>query len=120
MRVRLVNAQELAQVEFCRTLEPAARDRSMCKLYLEMPTQKINSTVCGAYYLGFEYFNRSILSTEILFCWTWTANDWFGLSLFFQFTYNWSGYPQSASTVDVLQIVDHSSLGVVYGQRKAH
>lgn len=37
---------------------------------------------------------------------------------FFQFTYNWSGYPQSASTVDVLQIVDHSSLGVVYGQRK--
>ena len=39
---------------------------------------------------------------------------------FFQFTYNWSGYPQSASTVDVLQIVDHSSLGVVYGQRKGH
>lgn len=110
----MVNSQELAQVEFCRTLEPAERDRSLCKLYLEMPTQKINSTVCRAYHLGFEYFNRSI------FYWTWTANDWFELSFFFQFTYNWSGYPQSASTVYVLQILDHSSIGVVYGQRKGH
>ena len=54
LQVRLIDPQFPAGVEFRTTMEPAGRNCSLCKLYLRMPTQKIDSlsTVCQLFYLG--------------------------------------------------------------------
>ena len=61
LRVRLVDGEDLAQVEFRNTLKDTDRTRLLCKFYLKLPSLKMPSAVSVTYHFKLEHFNCSNL-----------------------------------------------------------
>ena len=65
VRVRLVDDEDLAQVEFRNTLTHTDRTRLLCKFHLTLPSRKMSPMVSITYYFKLEHFIRSnLLSVE--------------------------------------------------------
>ena len=63
LRVRLVDGEDLAQVEFRNTLKHTDRTRLLCKFHLKLP-----SAVSITYHFKLEHFNCSNLLPVEKFC----------------------------------------------------
>ena len=61
LRVRLVDGEDLAQMEFRNTLEHTDRTLLLCKFYLKLPSRKMPSAVSVTYHFKLEHFNCSNL-----------------------------------------------------------
>ena len=61
LRVRFVDGEDLAQVEFRNTLEHTDRTGLLCKFYLKLPSCKMPSAVSITYHFKLEHFNCSNL-----------------------------------------------------------
>ena len=61
LRVRLVDGEDIAQVEFRNTLTHTGRTRLLCKFYLTMPSREMPSAVSVTYHFKLEHFNCSNL-----------------------------------------------------------
>ena len=68
LRVRLVDGEDLAQVEFRNTLTHTDRTRLLCKFHLKLPSRKMPSAVSIIYHFEFEHFNCSNLLPVEKFC----------------------------------------------------
>ena len=65
LRVRLVDDEDLAQVEFRNTSIHTDRTRLLCKFHLTLPSRKMSRAVSITYYFKLEHFIRSnLLSVE--------------------------------------------------------
>ena len=64
VRVRLVDDEDLAQVEFRNTLTHTDRRGLLCKLHLTLPSRKIPRAVSITYHFKLEHFNCSNLLIE--------------------------------------------------------
>ena len=65
LRVRLVDDDDLARVEFRNTLIQTDRTGLLCKLHLTLPSRKIPRAVSTTYYFILEHFICSnLLSVE--------------------------------------------------------
>ena len=61
LRVRLVDDEDLAQVEFRNTSIHTDRTRLLCKFHLTLPSRKMSRAVSITYYFKLEHFIRSNL-----------------------------------------------------------
>ena len=61
LRVRLVDGEDLAQVEFRNTLTHTDRTRLLCKFHLTLPSCKMPRAVSITYYFKLEHFDCSNL-----------------------------------------------------------
>ncbi|CAH3015355.1 unnamed protein product, partial [Porites evermanni] len=61
LRVRLVNGEDLAQVEFRNSLTHTDRTRLLCKFHLTLPSRKMPRAVSITYYFKLEHFDCSNL-----------------------------------------------------------
>ena len=61
LRVRLVDGDDLAQVEFRNTLTHTDRTCLLCKFYLKLPSRKMPRAVSITYHFELEHFNCSNL-----------------------------------------------------------
>ena len=68
LRVRLVDGEDLAQVEFRNTLKHTDRTLLLCKCYLKVPSRKMPSAVSITYHFELEHFNCSNLLPFEKFC----------------------------------------------------
>ena len=66
--VRLVDGEDLAQVEFRNTLTHTDRTRLLCKFHLKLPSRKMPSAVSITYHFKLEHFNCSSLLPVEKFC----------------------------------------------------
>ena len=65
LRVRLVDDEDLAQVEFRNTSIHTDRTRLLCKFHLTLPSREMSRAVSITYYFKLEHFIRSnLLSVE--------------------------------------------------------
>ena len=65
LRVRLVDGEDLARVEFRNTSIHTDRTRLLCKFHLTLPSRKMPRAVSITYYFKLEYFICSnLLSVE--------------------------------------------------------
>ena len=56
LRVRLVDGEDLAQVEFRNTLMQTDRTRLLCKFHLTLPSRKMLRAVSVTYHSKLEHF----------------------------------------------------------------
>ena len=68
LRVRLVDGEDLAQVEFRNTLKHTDRTLLLCKFHLKLPSRKMPSAVSITYHFELEHFNFSNLLPVEKFC----------------------------------------------------
>ena len=61
LRVRFVDGEDLAQVEFRNTFKHTDRTRLLCKFHLKLPSRKMPSAVSITYHFKLEHFNCSNL-----------------------------------------------------------
>ena len=61
LRVRLVDGEDLAQVEFRSNATHTRRTRLLCKLHLTLPSRKMPRAVSITYHFKLEHFNCSNL-----------------------------------------------------------
>ena len=61
LRVRFVDGEDLAQVEFRNTFKHIDRTRLLCKFHLKLPSHKMPSAVSITYHFKLEHFNCSNL-----------------------------------------------------------
>ena len=61
LRIRLVDGEDLAQVEFRNTLTHTGRTRLLCKFHLTMPSREMPSAVSVTFHFKLEHFNCSNL-----------------------------------------------------------
>ena len=52
LKVRLINDQHTAQVEFRNTFQPTGRNRSLCTLYLPISSENFDSMVSPSFKIG--------------------------------------------------------------------
>ena len=65
LRVRLVDGEDLAQVEFRNTLIQTDRTRLLCKFHLTLPSRNIPRAVSTTYHSKLEHFIcLNLLSVE--------------------------------------------------------
>ena len=65
LRVRLVDDEDLAQVEFRNTLKQTDRTRLLCKFHLTLPSRKMLRAVSVTYHSKLEHFIcLNLLSVE--------------------------------------------------------
>ena len=61
LRIRLVDGEDLAQVEFRNTLTHTNRTRLLCKFHLKLPSRKMPRAVSVTYHFKLEHLNCSNL-----------------------------------------------------------
>ena len=52
LEVRLTNDQHTARVDFRNTFQPTGKNRSLCTLYLPIPSEKFDSMVSPSFKIG--------------------------------------------------------------------